>query len=87
MHSSDKNEFKGNINIAGGTVKDIAAGDKPFMFEVQCSLFNGGGDILVLNAPTAEEKTAWMECLQLHASVAGLSNENGEILIEFLNQR
>lgn len=76
---SDKKVLKGNINIAGGTVKDIASGDKSNMFEVQCSMTNGGGDILVLSAPTAEEKVTWMECLKLHASASGVS-EGGAVL-------
>jgi hypothetical protein len=79
---SDKKVLKGNINIAGGTVKDIAAGDKPFMFEVQCSMTNGGGDILVLKAPTAEEKTTWMECLQLHASASGLTGDSAVLALK-----
>jgi hypothetical protein len=82
MSSSDKKVLKGNINIAGGSVKDVPAGDKPFMFEVHCSMTNGGGDILVLKAPTAADKVAWMECLQLHASTSGLSADGSVLALK-----
>ena len=65
--------MKGNINIAGGNVNDIASGEKPFMFEVQCSMTNGGGEVLVLNAPSAADKAAWMECLRAHTKTSDLS--------------
>lgn len=78
---SDK-ELKGNINIAGGTVKDVVSGDKPYMFEVKCSMTNGGGDVLVLNAPTAEDKAKWMQCLQLYASATGLTGEGAVLALK-----
>jgi hypothetical protein len=80
--SDQKKELKGNINIAGGAVKDVSSGDKPFMFEVQCSMTNGGGDILVLNAPSASEKTTWMECMRLHASINGLTGDGAVLALK-----
>lgn len=74
--------MKGNINVAGGTIKDIEKGEKPFMFEVQCSMTNGGGDILVLNAPTAADKKAWMECLRVHANVNRMTGDSAVIALK-----
>ena len=82
VSTSDKKVLKGNINIAGGSIKDIPSGEKPFMFEVHCSLTNGGGDVLVLNAPSAADKAAWIKCLQLYASVSGLSGDSAVLALK-----
>jgi hypothetical protein len=52
------------------------------MFEVHCSLTNGGGDVLVLNAPSAADKAAWIKCLQLYASVSGLSGDSAVLALK-----
>ena len=52
------------------------------MFEVQCSMINGGGDVLVLKAPSAADKTAWMECLLLHAAASGLSPDGSSLALK-----
>ena len=61
---SDKKELKGFINIAGGSLQNLDDGEMPNMFQVTCSSVNGGGEVFIMSALSAEDKEKWMSCLR-----------------------